>query len=538
MAARYPFLWRTRAFLPLGLGLVASISAWVVARSAAVRPDSLPALTTVVTALSWWSFVTYAAALLVVVDVVRRTRAIFSLGAALSVFGCVAASVVALSLPQYLFMSEFLSRVASLETPADLATLLRVHGDYGFWRCFGEPSDLRERARVNRPVIARDFARYGLTTDFSVTDQLVPNCPDPYGATHGLVVKRTDSQDFITAEIFEQRLRNIEASQQYVQGELGAYQGTVLGRIWTVVSVAALSGLAAAIGLRTMLQRKRAWSVARRVLTVWRYHPSVMSRFDRWLAANWPSLWSSKIHVSGLPLLASTCLVMLLAGRNQMTWWGTYVAVPALVGTLFWTLRVQERVRHLPMRLSEEICVLLVHLGIVGLLVAALISLSVRPVRGAENLAAFLWCGVWFCAALQAARNTSALAAYGGVIVGAVLLATCAWVTTLVLNTWVSAPEEAGIILGTGGLVLCFILLARFVLRIDGRLNLRRLLVSALLSVSPFPAITLTIGLLAPRPADLTATTLGFSIALSVANVALCLRVTQDARRILAQSVR
>lgn len=118
LSARYPFIWRTRAGLWLGAGVFGSLLAAIAARwvvrlndTSALGPEALSLLATS-------TMLPYVVCTLLVVDVVRRTSGIFSAGQRVRLFGCLAASTIALLCPGFVFDRMLQSRIGMME-PAD-----------------------------------------------------------------------------------------------------------------------------------------------------------------------------------------------------------------------------------------------------------------------------------------------------------------------------------------------------------------------------------------------------------------------------------
>ena len=548
LSSRYPFVWRTRALLWLALGLTLSVLAAAVARTTDIRTEDLPGLESVLSLLWWWVFLLYSGLLLLLVDVVRRTTPIFSTHHAVRVFGCVAVPVLALLLPQYVFMRTVLPRVAALETESRLAALLKTHGDNRFWRCWSDASMLLETADAHHSVIEADLRRYGLTTDFR-TLFVSRDCLEQSGEYIELIAWRANSGEQWRIRVFEDRLLNIDAAQKYVRHAGGAYQAVALGHVWAIVVVAAVIAALASLLSSTMVLRTRTLANARRLFGRWRWHSRIALRLDNRLASRWPTAWSSRIHASLPQFLTLASLIVVLAQAltvPETTTLGPEVSggfasravifwtfVPTLlVLAIFWVLRTQAIVRHLPTSLAQDIGVLLIHAAtVIGL--AAMFFLAVpdrvrRPIEQTEAVA--LWFSLILCGALQAARNSSVLTTFGAFIVAAVFLSACGETASLL-----NFSDTTTLLMITGPIV-CAALLSRYTIWMDGRLTLRRVLIGSVLIMGPLPlpGAWFAIMLLDPGFSDITFRELVPLAISSLASAALCLWLTRGARRTLA----
>ena len=241
-----------------------------------------------------------------------------------------------------------------------------------------------------------------------------------------------------------------------------------------------------------------------------------------------------KLHTSAPQLLILAALVLGFGAGSLKEGSVLWVSMPALVISVFLALRTQEVVRNLPARLSQDISVFVMHLSVLSA-AGALLGMQIGYFQDVSlrDIAMTLWAYLMLCAALQAARNGSAIAAYTAAILGLTSL------TAIALGAdAVGVTDEKVIAVILGGCVVCVGALARYIVRLDTTSVVRKVLIGIFLVLGPVPGIMFTIALLAPNPSDLTPLNITISVVASIASMGIFLRLTSDARRTLASAMR
>lgn len=183
----------------------------------------------------------------------------------------------------------------------------------------------------------------------------------------------------------------------------------------------------AASGAITLVACTRLWwaNVASRAfaLAQWSWRWPWFERFDTWLAACAPSLWSSR--VTSWLWLVPALLVVGFTGAEAF-----WFAVPGLVAACYAMFRAQESACYLPTTRRRDIKSFLVHL--MAFLLSSDVGARLVAVHDgqafdytSEGVLVSIWAGAIFASALQAARVASALAAWAGLILALIFGAVC-----------------------------------------------------------------------------------------------------------------
>jgi hypothetical protein len=541
LSVHMPLAWRTRTFPFVGLGLAATAACAFVALRMEVQREHLLGLGDTIVWFTEWEITVFGLLLYVAIGAVRRVGSLFSSGHVARLFGCVAASAIALLLPQSVFISIFLSRIAGLETEPGIATLVETHGREGFWRCREDVDQLKKAVAMHRYLLEKDLRRYGFATEFRV--DIDPHCR-PVERNNGdyrlwslqtwqLPQVQAPAKQWATdIREFESRLKNVQAAQQYSRTE-GEYEsrfitgpaeiGLVAGLLSGLVALAAWTSLWRASLLANVVGR---WTLRRRRL---RFGTAIGRRF----AARWPTLWASAIHVTLPPLLLVAALSPALLAADDLWGLSPLIVLPVLGASLFAVFRAQETARRLHMRMSLEIGVFLIHLGIVVPVLVISTRLA-NPSWDPEDVLVALWLSVVLCGALQSARNGSAFAAYGCVVLAGLLClvaqsASDAWVDES--NSW-DLEELVPLALPS----ICAGAMALLSIRREMSPKVQRVLIGTFLVVAPMLAMGVSDSVVDMWLDDFNYAVAVVSFAGCVLCALLALRLTEDARRALADT--
>jgi hypothetical protein len=504
--------------------MTASAAAGLYAASLDVRPEAMPGLSSMLLALSSAAYLCNGVAVFVLIDVVRRTGVLYSIAHSARLFGCASLSALALLLPPNVFVRVAVPRIAAVETDQRLAALLEVHGSNQFWRCWKDHGALVTAKEANGGVIKSDLRRYGLVTDLGVVARSDPGCTwdfSLYAWTHD-----DDRVRRVRIQLFEERVKNVEAAKQYVRGWSGPYD--IPGLIYPAV-LAALGGLVATVAASPMVVRMRAWARGGRRTTPGR-RPLPWGRLDRLLASRWPMLWSSRVHFA-LPILALIPAVFWLSSYFNASIANSLTGSLQLI-VLSLALLTQQQARHLQSRTLVDVGVLAIHS--IALLSVTTIAMALRDRSLELNVNTLLaaWYILFLCAALQAARSGTALTALAGI---AVVFAGFSGLALLDTDERVSSSEGLWIAVAC---VCGTALLAFGAVWLQARATVRRVFISSFIVLGPMPGIVIALGTMT-RYGDIDDATVAVVAAgflLGIGSTALFLRLTEGARRALASA--
>jgi hypothetical protein len=427
LTVHMPFVWRTRLLLYVVIAVMASALIARNTRAMDLTRDAAMPLSAMELMTSLWIFLTMGFVALCCFDVARRTGAVFVAGHRVRLGLCVAASVVAIQLPQVLLFRSVITSQARLETEPDIDRLLKRHGSHGFWRC------LPENYKVPEELVAdlrTDLRRYGLDTNLEfqkVTSWRYCRDRSDFQANHrrpawSLVVwpltpvelsereSRLPPIDY--ANLFEGQLRSIKAAHQSMRGE-GPYAAAM--DIRRPLAIAALASILTTLFVSAPLARSRALTNRGRFMVPLRGRLRVP--YDEWIARRWPPLWFSRVAVAPLSLLSVPLVFNWIAtNENQST---TLLQSVVFVFAVLITLGTQRDARYVPGTASQETVALGLHAVV---LLAMFILAHAIFNRGLENF----WSAntgfvvavagtIYVCGGLQAARVGSIYTAFGAI---------------------------------------------------------------------------------------------------------------------------
>jgi hypothetical protein len=520
LSATFPFLWRTRALVWISVGLLAAAGSRAYAQYEHVEIGTLAGLEARLFFLSVWTYVLYGAFVAAIADTVRRTSAVFSVRDGWRVFVCVSLVMAALALPQYVYARIVFARIASLETPSRLQAMLDFHGRHRFWQCWDRPDD--ELVKANADVITADLLRYGLVTQLSFAHSREADCPYSIFAR---LDEPSAAWSSFTIKLFKERLMEIDAAHRYVRGDDGPFSGLLIPNdLSGTVTVATLSSVLVVGWLSTPLFRSRVLSTSRRLRRRWTWRPLIAARLDARLAASWPTVWLSRLHVAFPYLLLPPVVVVVafLVTRQARAPFTVATLLPSVVASLVLGMRSQSVTRSLPKSAVREIGTFSMHTAVYVL--AAVIPVSISTNDQATIAITLLSC-IILAAMWQGARNGSVVTAYGGHCLAVAMVAGAIFAVGWIADNLAGATAFIFLIMISEAVLIW---LARRVAATP-----RRLLVSTVLAMAPAPGFAVMI-LLAPRPADVAIGTGAVASAISFAGVAICLLALHRDRRVVA----
>jgi hypothetical protein len=525
LAARYPFVWRTRSFAWIGLGALLAAPTFVTTRRTLdITTGALPNVLD--TSASWapWMYVALLAVFACVVDIVLRTDPIDSPFKALRFFATVSICTTALLMPQHLIVGSVIARIAALETDASMQRLVDTQIQHDFWLCVTDRGPLD----ANRAVIASDLRRYGFDTDFTLspTGRSCPgDQPDvelkvwPAGGdptSHG--------SGFLS--IFEGRVQNIRAAREYIAGEPSLYDVDPIAHRRLVLAVALIAAAVATVFPATRTLRTRLFG-GRRLIATRFAGAEWLAPFDVHFASNAPTIWGARAYHLGRWLLLSGGLAYLVGAQPSLSGGSVILMAAIVIGGLVVMLGTQERMRYLSTRLRSEVLMLVFQSTIIvaatSTLFAVFGSLSELGIVG---FTVTCWLALAFSGALQTVRCGSWRTAFAGIIAGPVLL------VALNLATASLGASDNTFFLGMAADFAILALLLWYAARVETRPTIRRIAIAAFMTIAPFPGIyyALNVALL-----DLPWRDAAVGILLSAATSILALILTNYDRHAMPQ---
>jgi hypothetical protein len=539
-----PFVWRTRVPLYVLIAVVAS--AWFAHAARAMVTTTTEALTLFGMEMiaRGWTFVTIGFVALFCFDVARRTAPVFVMGQRVRFYLCVAVSLVAIQLPQTVYLRTIIPRTAQLETEPAIDVLLKRHRMYGFWRCLPAPIEVPARLAED---LRRDLLRYGFHTHLRIRQvpawrycadrpdfQANPSLRAWSLLAWPLTAREPHDREFrIAAEedtsSFEGRLESIKAAHQAMHGQGPLAAAMDIRRPLVIALIAAML---TTLFVSMPLVRARALANRRR-LTVPRLG-RMRVPYDEWIARRWPPLWVSRVAVAPLSMLFAPLVLSWIArGGNEST---TLVNFSLLALAVLLLLATQRGARYMSGTTRQETVVLLVH-------VATLLTMVVlsHVLLNAYNKTAWndwnnfdslevAMATIFFAACLQAARIGSIYTAFGAVGLTYVSMIMS---TALVKSTDVA---ELGVAWTASWATVAILIACARTLRL--RPTLQRVLLGALFLHAAVFGFILSMKLLMPvipRESIPYVAPAGLLLS-SICGFILILRITENTRRSLAHS--
>jgi hypothetical protein len=522
LSVRMPFVWRTRMLFWIALGVGATAVGVGYGLLIDVEPTRLPGLGSLQTWLTVTTLLSYGLIFLVVVDTVRRTRPVVRSTHHLRVASCVAVVVFIVSMPPIAFVSTLAPRVAGLESPEAMA----IHEKNRFWHCWTDSDALRAAVEPYRMVLEGTAQKYvGISSAFVSSDRCrVGDQREAYSLWgYG-------------APIIP-RLQHVAAAQRYVLGDHTAYDDFTASDALVISLLAGLLAGAFSSGF--------APDVLSLLRARWSLHLRLVRRrggaLDRALAIRSPILWSSRVHNAPVSMMIPPATLSLMAILSSPDWvLGAGLGALSVV-CLFLSFRSQETVRFALLPWRGELGVFLIHAAVAA--TAALVSCALAHALDGTtgtlstnypgNAIGILLGAVFMAAALQAARNVSAL----GVCAIIIVVVSIAAGLGLGVGTLSGQKEDFVISMALIGSAIVAATTARICVRYEMRPSFRRHTLGAALFVGPMPALVWMI-LMTPRDADFTPFRGFVSLALGVAFVAVALYATRNPRHALSYTAR
>jgi hypothetical protein len=540
LSVHMPFVWRTRLLLYALIAGMASASFAIIPRGKVTTTAEAPTLSAVELDANIWTFLTMGFVALFCFDVARRTGSVFTAGHRVRLCLCVAVSVVAIQLPQFLFFRSAIPRLARLETEPNIDVLLKRHGKYGFWRCMPQPFEVPASLAED---VQRDLFRYGLHTRLMVEEawpsQHCGDRPDfqvdPTRRAWSLVawpLKTSEPKErelhFAFTDhggVFEGRLRSLKAAHQSLRAE-GPYAAVV--GIRRPLAVAALASILTTLFVSMPLARARAFANRRRFTVPLRGQLRVP--YDEWIARRWPMLWASRVAVAPLSLLPVPLAFYWNALRDGGS--TTFLPIAVFAFAVLILLGTQRGARYISGTTKQEAIVLVVHtvalLAVFILAYAVLMNGYLERFWDDMGFSAAVMGTIFFCAGLQAARIGSIYTAFGAI--GLLFLSVY---PSAFVNSF-GVPMIAAVLLTPAATLVVVVLYAR---TRPVRPMVQRVLLGALFLYAAVLWVALVMERLVGVTSDISLNLFAAAVLVgALCSFIVILRITENLRRSLAHS--
>jgi hypothetical protein len=322
-------IWRTRLLYVVAVAIGLLDVTWFVVRLAPVTTATLPELSELmgwsITFQGWAMF----GAVLLVAQQVRWVRPLFSLRMRI-VFGtCCAVSTALVLLSPYAAVRVGIPRLARVETEAARRETLSFLRQHRLFTCAATSQELNEEADANASELQRVIARYGFEQAGTITGD--SECAPPATISLGIRRPHNATSPTMTLRSIEERLKTGDAAMRYANGD--GFVPLPSGFALTVIEPALFFGLIAGVAAKP-----RRWSLTGAITGFFRQNLAAVARYEpagEWVAARWPSLWSTQIHASvpDITVLTVVSFVAIYYESNFAAVLLVGALTPALLGT-------------------------------------------------------------------------------------------------------------------------------------------------------------------------------------------------------------
>ena len=537
LSARFPVVWYTRLLPVSALGSFLALLAHAYTQWTPLTPASVPTLDSSEASANTGLLIMFGAWLLLGLDAFRRQGKWPSRVYTVRQMACLAVAAFLIGLPVYVFLTNRVVQTAAAEPDIDRLLAWYIQSD--LWRCKTD-AEMQRMIAEKGSLLNADLERYGVSP--YIGSYYDPHCPYGHQFSLALLVSGFANDERWR---FESRLLNVAEARYYLRENLGA------NGVFSLPLLVAASLAWGMLVVVVTLLRPHATARQRRGPLVPRRLSNGTSGLDTWLARQAPILWSSRLHAASWFVMLPTVTMVAFTEKLPRSW-APWIIIPAWLLCFFALLRTQRVVGRVPLPVTSEFMVFIVHLGAlvsVGVLMVSVLATSLSPEAAAlpyesrwEDVALLLWAALFTSAALQAARNGTAYTAIAGVLLTFAFVGG-AFAIASIVNNWII--DFWSIDLANSNWALAVMWFAGFsgvwtttlvAIRHEVATPVRSTLLGASLTAAPLFGIVLIALALMPLPRDIALWNLSLSILAAVVMMWAALLTTADARQALAYS--